>query len=100
MKTSLLGATAMLTIGIGSAFAEGGDGWDAAHMLDQGPVGFTMTQPQTAVRQLADGMIIAHSSTDTPAAMATVAPQAVAPQPTTSRVSVPASSYPVTWGGG
>jgi hypothetical protein len=100
MRALLLGAAAMLTIGIGSAFAEGGDGWDAAHMLDQGPVGFTMAQPQTAVRLPADGVIIAHSSIDTRAAPATGAPQAVAPQPTTSRVSVPASSYPVAWGGG
>jgi hypothetical protein len=69
-------------------------------MLDQGPVGFTMAQPQTTVRPATDGLIIAHSSTDTPATMATMASQAAAPQPTTSRVSVPASNYPVTWGGG
>src|SRR4051812_36783984 len=85
MKTLLTAAFAMLTLGAGSAFAEGGDGWDMSHMLSRGPVGFEMAQPPAAAMAPGAGAIVAHSETTTRnAAGMEVKPRMGAPRPAPS----------------
>jgi hypothetical protein len=99
MKTLFLAAFATFALGAGSAFAEGGDGWDMAHMLSRGPVGFEMVKPQAAVTP--DAAIVAHSETTTRDANGAMVGQKVGePKPATFGIANPALSYPLTWGNG
>jgi|SRR4051812_33517813 len=102
MKTLFIAAFATLALGAGSAFAEGGDGWDMAHMLSRGPVGFeTMTKPQAAATTPNAASIVAHSETTTRNADGMeVKPRMGAPRPAETSIANPALGYPITWGSG
>lgn len=101
MKTLILATAAALTLGTGSAFAEGGDGWDMAHMLSRGPVGFEMAQPPTLAMPLGTAAIVAHSETTTRDANGMeVKPRMGAPKPASFGIANPALNYPLTWGSG
>jgi hypothetical protein len=101
MKTLFIAAAATLALGIGSAFAEGGDGWEMYHMLDQGPVGFQPAKPQAAAPATENGAIIANSETKTHnASGAVVTPRVGKPRPSASRLGMSSVNYPVVWGNG
>src|SRR5215213_10165304 len=64
MKTLLLAATTILTLGAGSAIAESGDGWDLAHITSMGPTTTTSTVSSAdRVVPPYNGAIFIHGST-------------------------------------
>lgn len=102
MKTLLIAAFATLALSAGSAFAEGGDGWDMAHMLSRGPVGFeTVMKPQASAAAPEAAAIVAHSETTTRNADGMeVKPRMGTPKSADSSIANPALSYPINWGSG
>src|SRR4051812_2678470 len=96
MKTLFIAAAATLALGIGTAFAESGDGWDMYHMLDQGSVGSPPTKSQATARASDNSAIIANSETKThDAAGAVVMPRIGKPRPSALRFGQQSMSYPV-----
>jgi hypothetical protein len=102
MKTLILAATALLSIGTGAAFAESGDGWDMVQTLSTAPAMAQSTQPQAIAPVTYGSLVIAHSDTknyDTASGFAT-SPQTVASRPTASRSEASSMGYLLNWGGG
>jgi hypothetical protein len=100
MKTLLLAATTILTLGAGSAIAESGDGWDMPYVTPAAPTTLTSKAPAAdRVVMSHNGATFVYGSTSNYVTSPedTVTPRSI--MPATPRFDY-GGGYPVTWGGG
>jgi hypothetical protein len=102
MKTLLLAATTMLSISMGSAFAESGGGWDMAQMLSTATPTARPAQPQPMAQTPYNGVVIAYNeakSCGTASELAAL-PRNAMPQSASPRSDTSWAGYPLNWGSG
>jgi hypothetical protein len=97
MKNVILAATALLSIGAGSAFAESGDGWDMVQTLSARTPAMARPAEPKATTSAYGGVVIAHSTMTSYAGAPGFAatPRTVTSMPAASQSDISLMSYPL-----
>jgi hypothetical protein len=88
----------LLSIGVGTAFAESGDGWDLAQMASTAPTKTMSTAHREATPHSGTTFLYGSTSNYVAPSGDTAAPRFVAPA--APRVDDSLAGYPLNWGSG